>query len=68
MGTQEIEVRPTSGGFGFMVCCRQRTCAKNLLLLLSSRTVCGEVNTDAMPETVFTLTSLKQELRYGAQL
>ena len=35
MGTQEIEVRPASAGFGFKVCCRQRNCTKNVLLILS---------------------------------
>lgn len=28
MGTQEIEVRPTSASFGFKVCCWQRNCTK----------------------------------------
>ena len=42
---------------GFKVCCRERSCAKKLLLLLSLRAVCSQVNTDAMAATVFTLTS-----------
>ena len=57
MGTQEMEVRLTSAGFGFKDCCGQHKCMKNLLLLLSLRAVCSQVNTDAMPATVFTLTS-----------